>query len=116
MTNAKMFNLIRKDNEWAFIYTGEHSKEDISYMGELLETVSRVREALIKDELFSVLEPNMADTLDLLSSLGEIEKCTGWNMFEIRDTEELVSSLTRMLLSHNICNTDGVESRNWVRE
>lgn len=110
-----MFKLEWKNKEWVLIYTQEHSTKDISYIGDLLSTVRRVRKALLKDELFSIIKPNMADTLDLLGILGEIEKCTSWNMFEVRETEEIVNSLVNMLLIYDVYNVDGVECQDWIK-
>ena len=111
--STKMFKLEQKNGEWVLIYTQKHSEEDISYMGDLLDTVNKVRLALLEDKLFSIFQPNMADTLDLLSALGEIEKCTSWNMFDVRDVDEIVSSLTWMLSNHDIYDINGIESRYW---
>lgn len=103
-----MFELEWKDEDWTLIYTQKHSTKDISYMDEeMLSTVKRVNEALLKDDLFSIIEPNMADTAVLLNILGEIEMCTGWNMFERRETEEIVKSLIWMLCSHGVYDSSG---------
>lgn len=108
-----MFKLKRDKEGWFLIYTQEHSTEDISYMGDLLSTIERVHKKLAEDELFSIMELNIEDTLNLLRILGETEKCTGWNMFDVRDTDEIISSLVNLLYTYRIYVADGVEISNW---
>lgn len=98
----QLFELYSKSNEgydWAIRYTGIHSKRDISYLDELLETVEKVYNALKEDyyEIFNMLELTLVDTLDLMSILGEIEMFSGWNNFERRDPNKIAKSIMQVL-------------------